>query len=76
MSSVKFRAVQTTGTFKNDEGETKKSYQEIGVVFETENGHLAMKLSAYPLPNEKGEIWVNLYPNQATKTAKAEKGRK
>lgn len=69
MSTAKFRVVQTTGTYENKEGDTKKNYQEVGVVFENEKGHLSMKMSAYPLPNEKGEVWINLYPISAEKPA-------
>jgi hypothetical protein len=68
MFTAKFKVVQTTGTFKNDEGKTKKAYQEIGVVFENEKGHLSLKLNAYPLPNAKGEIWTNLYPISSNET--------
>lgn len=61
-TTAKLKAVQTVGTYENKKGEKKNQYQEIGVVFENENGHLSLKLNALPLPNAKGEVWVNLYP--------------
>ena len=62
MSIAKFKAVQKKGTYKTEKGETKTSYQEIGIIFENEKGHLSQKFNALPLPNEKGEVWLNLFP--------------
>lgn len=62
MSAAKFKVVQKTGSFKNNEGEQKNSYIELGVVLENEKGQTSMKLNALPLPNEKGEVWMQLYP--------------
>ena len=62
MSKVKYNVAQTLGSFKNEAGEKKYNYLNLGVVIEKENGHLSLKLNALPLPNEKGEVWVNLYP--------------
>ena len=62
MSKVKFNAAQTVGKFENEEGETKYNYLSLGVVLENEEGHLSLKLNAQPLPNQKGEVWINLYP--------------
>ncbi|MDE3744059.1 hypothetical protein [Maribacter polysaccharolyticus] len=62
MSQVKFKAAQATGSYTNKEGEKKNSYVDLGVVIEKDNGHLSLKLNALPLPNEKGEVWVNLFP--------------
>ncbi len=67
MSKAKFRAVQKTGTYQNAEGDNKNSYIELGVVFENEKGHLSMKLHALPLPNETGEVWMNLFPIDSAK---------
>ncbi len=60
-AKAKFNVSQVTGTYKNDSGEDKTSYQNLGVVFENEKGHLDMKLNALPLPNAKGEVWVKLF---------------
>lgn len=62
MSSAKFKVVQKTGSFENNEGEKKNVYLELGVVFENDKGHTSMKLNAIPLPNEKGEVWMQLFP--------------
>ncbi|MDC6367177.1 MULTISPECIES: hypothetical protein [Flavobacteriaceae] len=72
MFTAKFKVVQTTGTFKNDKGEEKRSYQEVGVIFENENGHQSLKLTAYPLPNSKGEVWANLYPIESKENGQVE----
>ena len=61
MSTPKFRAVQKTGTYENAKGETKNNYQDLGVIFENDKGHLSLKLNALPLPNDKGEVWINLF---------------
>ncbi|TXN37738.1 hypothetical protein FVB32_05465 [Flagellimonas hymeniacidonis] len=75
MSKVKFNVVQTTGTFKNEKGEAKNRYQQVGVVFENEEGHLSMKLNSYPLPNEKGQVWINLFPHESN-TETTEKSKR
>ena len=62
MSTVKFKVVQKTGSFENKEGQTKKTYIDLGVVFENDKGHTSMKLNALPLANEKGEVWMQLFP--------------
>lgn len=58
----KFNAVTVTGTYEDKDGNKKNNYLKIGVVLESENGHLKLKLNALPIPNEKGEIWINLFP--------------
>jgi len=67
MSKATLRVVQKTGTYENGKGETKNNYQDLGVVFESDKGYLSMKLNALPLPNEKGEVWLNLFPIDAEK---------
>lgn len=56
------RVVQKTGEYENKEGEKKNNYIEIGIVFENEKGYESIKFNALPLANEKGEVWMNLYP--------------
>ncbi|NJB38111.1 MULTISPECIES: hypothetical protein [Flavobacteriaceae] len=56
------RVVQTVGKYTNSKGEEKTQYQDLGTVFENEKGYESIKLTALPLPNEKGEVWINLYP--------------
>jgi len=62
----KFNAVVVTGTYQKEE-ETKNSYMNVGVVLENEQGHLDLKLDAYPLPNKNGEVWIKLFPVQDSK---------
>ena len=62
MSKVKFNAAQTVCIFDNEDCETKYNYLSLGVVLENEEGHLSLKLNALPLPNQKVEVWINLYP--------------
>ncbi|MEO2050272.1 MAG: hypothetical protein ABGX00_00795 [Allomuricauda sp.] len=64
MSKVKYNVAQTIGSYKSETGEKKYNYLNLGVVIEKENGHLSMKLNALPLPGEKGEVWLNLYPTE------------
>lgn len=58
-----------TGTYKKD-GEDKNRYLTIGTLFqrlddnENPTNKMVMKLDTYPLPNENGEVWVNIYPIQ------------
>ena len=41
----------------------KKNYLKIGVLFPAREGDgFSIKMDALPLPNEKGEIWLNAYP--------------
>ena len=60
MSKATLKVVQATGTFKN--AKEKTNYIELGVVIENEKGYQSMKLNALPLPNEKGEVWLSLFP--------------
>lgn len=40
----------------------KNRYTKIGVMFPSKDGDgFSLKLEALPLPNDKGEVWVNLY---------------
>ena len=72
MFTRKFKAVQTIGKFTNDQGEEKFRYQQLGIVLENENGQLSLKLNALPLPNEKGEVWVNFYPVESKEESSSE----
>lgn len=44
-------------------GKEKPSYVKVGVMFPAKDGKegFAIKLDALPLPNEKGEIWINAW---------------
>ncbi|MEM1001254.1 MAG: hypothetical protein AAGH46_01235 [Bacteroidota bacterium] len=62
MSTAKFKVAQKVGTYTDKDNNEKGRYLEVGVVIEHKDGNQTMKLNCYPLPNEKGEIWLNLFP--------------
>lgn len=49
---VKYEVIASTGTYKNKQGEDKKRWLKCGVVMETKNGGLAMKLEAVPVGSD------------------------
>jgi|APFre7841882654_1041346.scaffolds.fasta_scaffold35311_2 hypothetical protein len=42
----------------------KTFYQRVGIMLAPKDGsdRWNIKLEAYPLPNEKGEVWIAAYP--------------
>ena len=47
------------------EGKDGKTYwQKLGVKFVSDDGKESIKLDALPLPNEKGEVWMNLFETE------------
>ena len=54
---VKYEVIASTGTYTNKQGEEKKRWQKCGVVMETKNGGLALKLEVIPVG---GEGWFTL----------------
>ena len=44
---------------KNKDGETY--WFKLGVKFLWDDGKESIKLDALPLPNEKGEVWMNVF---------------
>jgi hypothetical protein len=50
--SVKYEVIASTGTYKNKQNEEKKRWLKCGVVMETKNGGLAMKLEALPVGSD------------------------
>lgn len=62
MITRKFNAVTVTGSYEDKEGNKKNNYLNVGAVLENEQGHLDLKLDAYPVPNAKGEVWIKLFP--------------
>ena len=56
-SKKKYDAVATIGEYTNGQGETKKRYQNVGTVFENDDGKLSLKLDAIPVgPGWSGYI--------------------
>ena len=44
------------------EGKEGKTYwQKLGVKFVSDDGKESIKLDSLPLPNERGEVWMNLF---------------
>ena len=50
--SVKYEVIASTGTYTNKQGEEKKRWLKCGVVMETKNGGLALKLEAVPVGSD------------------------
>lgn len=49
---IKYEIIASTGTYKSKTGEDKKRWLKCGVVMETKNGGLAMKLEAIPVGSD------------------------
>ena len=59
------------------EGKDGKTYwHKVGVKFLWDDGRESIKLDSLPLPNEKGEVWMNLFeprPKDDTATGTCDK---
>jgi len=53
--------VATIGEYKNNGGETKKNYLNVGKAFTDEQGRVSLKLDALPV-NPAWSGWISLYP--------------
>lgn len=42
-------------------GKDKNYSHKIGTMFVNDEGRMSIKLDSSPLPNEKGEVWLNVY---------------
>ena len=63
-SHKKYDAVATIGEYTDRSGEKKKRYQNIGSVFENEDGRLSLKLDAIPVgPEWSG--WISFFEPKA-----------
>lgn len=49
---VKYEVIASTGTYTDKNGQEKKRWQKCGVVMETKNGGLALKLEVLPINSE------------------------
>ena len=54
---IKYEVIASTGTYTNKQGEEKKRWQKCGIVMETKNGGLALKMEVIPVG---GEGWFML----------------
>ena len=59
MDKKRYKLVQTRTWEQN--GEKKKKYVTVGSLNTKIGIPTSLVLDAYPLPNEKGEVWVNIY---------------
>ena len=50
--SIKYEVIAKTGTYTNKQGEEKNRWLKAGVVMETKNGGLALKLEAIPVGSD------------------------
>ena len=57
--SVQYEVMAATGTYTDKNGVEKKRWLKCGVIMDTKNGGLAMKLEAVPVV---GEGWFSLMP--------------
>lgn len=53
--------VSKISSYKDEEGNTKNKYINLGVLISEEGKPQSIKLNALPIPNENGEIWLNLF---------------
>lgn len=67
MAKKKYDAVATVGSYKDNNGNEKKRYVNVGTVFENDKGQLSFKLDAVPVgPEFSG--WISFFdpkPRQA-----------
>ena len=64
--------VVITGTYKTREGQEKKRYQTIGLVFLDDNDNLKIKIDSIPIVDGGWTGWANCYELED----RAEKPRK
>jgi len=53
------KIVASTGKYVNSNGEEKNRYQNIGTLFQGDDGRLSAKIDALPIGEWNG--WVNFY---------------
>lgn len=59
--SKKYDVVQA----KEIPGQEKPKWINVGIAFQDEGKMPRIKLDALPIPNEKGEIWLNLFEQKS-----------
>jgi len=57
-----------TGKYTDQSGQEKIRYVRIGAWFESDQGHLSVKLDALPMPQEGG-CWLKLFTPQTDANA-------
>ena len=63
MASKKiYDVVTSTGSYTGQDGQEKKRWLTVGVVFQNDEGYVSMKLDAIPAKrNDQGEMWLSLF---------------
>ena len=56
----KYDVVQSQGTYQKD-GVEKTKWMTIGVMLEKADGKRSIKLTALPLPNKDGDVWLQCF---------------
>lgn len=51
-------------------GKDKNYSHKIGTMFVNDEGRTSIKLDSLPLPNEKGEVWLNVYEAKPRENAR------
>ena len=77
MASKKiFDVMVSTGSYKNDQGEEKQRWMNVGVMFKNDSGYVSIKLEAVPTKrNEQGELWLSCFaPKPREDKASAQQG--
>lgn len=58
--------VATIGEYTNKEGDKKKNYLTVGIVFEDDKGRLSVKMNAMPVTPEWSG-WLSIYKDDYVK---------
>ena len=69
---LKYEANVATGKYTKD-GQEKTRWMKVGAVIERSSGTMAMKLDVIPLPNEKGQVWIELFEPRQSDAPKSTK---
>lgn len=54
-------------TPRKNKNTEKTHWHKIGIAFKNNKG-MSIKLESLPLPDENGEVWVNLFPQEERPT--------
>lgn len=68
--AIRYEVVASAGVYKDREGNDKRRWHKCGVVMDTKNGGLALKLESLPIPFDG---WLNLWEPKAKEDAPAPK---
>ena len=73
MAQATHDAVATIGKYKDSEGNEKKRYMNVGVVFTSPEGNMSLKLNAVPVgPDWSG--FISFYPKDDNQQPRQPRG--